>query len=124
MVRKVKEYCEEWRLEVNVNKTKVMVVSKDGEKVTKVKYGEEELECVSQYGYLGTVFSSNGKWEAGVERSRQSGRAALCLLNKHVVWNRNVPIRLKRKVFEAMVKSKLLYEGDIWWNMGKLEIAE
>jgi hypothetical protein len=61
MVRKVKEYCEEWRLEVNVNKTKVMVVSKDGENVAKVKYGEEELECVNQYVYLGTVFSSNGK---------------------------------------------------------------
>jgi hypothetical protein len=53
MVRKVKEYCEEWRLEVNV--------SKDGEKVAKVKYGKEELECVNQYVYLGTVFSSNGK---------------------------------------------------------------
>ena len=49
MVEKVRQYCKEWRLEVNVNKTKVMVVSKDGEKVVKVKYGEEELECVKQY---------------------------------------------------------------------------
>jgi hypothetical protein len=47
MVRKVKKYCEEWRLEVNVSKIKVMVVSKDGEKVAKVKYGEEEMECVN-----------------------------------------------------------------------------
>ena len=77
MVEKVRQYCREWRLEVNVNKTKVMVVSKDGEKVVKVKYGEEELECVKQYVYLGTLFSSNGKWEAEVERRRQSGRAAL-----------------------------------------------
>jgi hypothetical protein len=72
MVRKVKEYCEEWRLEVNVSKTKVMVVSKDGEKVAKVKYGEEELECVNQYVYLGTVFSSNGKWEAEAERRQKA----------------------------------------------------
>jgi hypothetical protein len=61
MARKVKEYCEVWRLEVNVSKTIVMVVSKNGEKVAKMRYGEEELECVNQYVYLGSVFSSNGK---------------------------------------------------------------
>jgi hypothetical protein len=50
-MREVKEYCEEWRLEVNVSKIKVMVVS---------KYGEEELEYVNQYVYSGTIFSSTG----------------------------------------------------------------
>jgi hypothetical protein len=110
MVRKVKEYCEEWRPEVNVSKTKVMVVAKDGEKLAKVKC-KEEPECV----YLSTVFSSNGKCEAEVER-RQTVRAVLSSLNKQVVWNRNVSIRVKRIVFEAMLKSKLLYGGDIWWT--------
>ena len=30
LVDKVKQYCGKWKLEVNVNKTKVVVVSKDG----------------------------------------------------------------------------------------------
>jgi hypothetical protein len=81
MVRKVKEYCEEWRLEVNVNKTKVMVVSKDGENVAKVKYGEEELECVNQYVYLGTVFSSNGKMGSG-SREKKTNRKSSTLFIK------------------------------------------
>jgi hypothetical protein len=55
IVAKVKDYCEELRLEVNVSKSKEIVVSQNGEKVAKVKYGEEELECVNQYVYLGTV---------------------------------------------------------------------
>jgi hypothetical protein len=79
-----------------------MVVVKNGEKVAKVTYGEEKLECVNQYVYLGTVFSSNGKWEAEVERRRQTGRAALCSLNKQVLWNRNVVIRVERIVFEVI----------------------
>ncbi len=29
----VEEYCKEWHLEVNVDKTKVMVTSKEGDKV-------------------------------------------------------------------------------------------
>jgi hypothetical protein len=36
--------------------------------------------------------------------------------NNSRVWNRNVPICVKRIVFEAMVKSKLLYGCDIWWT--------
>jgi hypothetical protein len=124
MVRKVKEYCEERRLEVNVSKTKVMVVSKDGEKVAKVKYGEEELECVNQYVYLGTVFSSNGKWEAEVERRRQTGRAALCSLKKAGGMEQ----KCAHTGEEAMAKSKLLYGGDIWWagkkDIGKLETMQ
>jgi GTP-dependent phosphoenolpyruvate carboxykinase len=47
IVAKVKDYCEELRLEVNVSKSKEIVVSQNGEKVAKVKYGEEELECVN-----------------------------------------------------------------------------
>ena len=48
LVNKVKQYCDKWQLEVNVNKTKVVVVSKDESEVAKVKYGQSELECVSK----------------------------------------------------------------------------
>lgn len=128
LVRKVKEYCDEWRLQVNVSKTKVMVVSRNGGKVARVMYGEEELECVNKYPYLGTLFSSDGKWEAEVERRRQAGRAALCSLNQQVVWNRDVPIHVKKSIFDALVKSKLLFGGDVWWagkkEVGKLETVQ
>jgi hypothetical protein len=128
LVRKVKEYCETWYLEVNVSKTKVMVVSKDGEMTAKVKYGEEELECVKKYPYLGTMFSSDGRWEKEVERRRQAGRAALSLLNKQVVWNKNVGIKVKKCIFQALVKSRLMYGGDVWWpskgDCGKLETVQ
>ena len=46
---KVKEFCDEWRLEVNVEKTKVMVVPKDGVEKAKVRYGESEMECVENF---------------------------------------------------------------------------
>jgi hypothetical protein len=95
IVAKAKDYCEEWRLEVNVSKSKEIVVSQNGEKVAKVKYGEEELECVNQCVDLDNVFSSNGKWEAEVERRRQTGVASLCSLNKQVVWKRNVSTLLE-----------------------------
>ncbi len=42
LMRAVEEYCKEWHLEVNVDKTKVMVTSKDGEQSAKVVYGQRD----------------------------------------------------------------------------------
>jgi len=128
LVGKVTEYCETWHLEVNVSKTKVMVVSKDGSHVARVRYGHEELECVQKYPYLGTLFTADGRWEVEIEKRRQAGRAALCALNKQVVWNKRVSLKVKKCIFEAMVKSRLMYGGDVWWpgkkDIGKLETVQ
>lgn len=112
----------------NVDKTKVMVTSKEGGKSAKVMYGQNELECVRTYTYLGTVFSADGKWEEEVERRVKAGRAAWGSISKQVVWNKFVSVKVKRVVFDAMVKSRLLYGGDIWWaskkDLGRLETVQ
>jgi hypothetical protein len=115
LVEKVNVYCDKWLLEVNVNKTKVVVVSKDGKETAKVKYGQSELECVPKYCYLGMLFSSDGKWKSEVEHRVQAGRAALSSVSKHVIWNKNISAHVKKVVFEAMVKSKLMYGSEVWW---------
>ena len=128
LVAKVKEFCYEWRLEVNVEKTKVMVVSKDGVEKAKVRYGQSEMECVEKFSYLGTIFSSDGKWKREVERRVQVGRAALSSVSRNVVWNKNISVKVKKVVFDSMVKAKLMYGGEVWWanrkEVGKLETAE
>ena len=125
LVEKVKEYCDEWKLEINVGKTKVMVVSKDGSTSTRITYGTEMLECVREFTYLGTVFTADGKWEKEVERRTQAGRAALGGISKQVVWNRTISVKVKKVLFSPLVKSRLTYGGDVWWpskaEMGKLE---
>ena len=120
LVAKVKEYCDKWLLEVNVSKTKVMVVSKEGREVAKVMYGQSELECIVKYSYLGMVFSSDGKWKLEVDRRVQAGRSALCSVSKHVVWNKNISAYVKKVIFEVMVKSRIMYGSEVWWaNKGE-----
>jgi sorting nexin-29 len=124
----VEEYCKEWHLEVNVDKTKVMVTSKEGDKSAKVVYDQAELECVKSYTYLGTVFTADGKWEEEVERRIKAGRAALGSISKQVVWNKFVSVGVKKVIFNAMVKSRLMYGGDIWWasksEVGRIETVQ
>jgi hypothetical protein len=52
------EYCEKWNLKVNTNKSKVMVFSKG--RLPNFKMNNMELEIVSEFIYLGTMFQRTG----------------------------------------------------------------
>ena len=56
------DYCQKWRLKINIEKSKVMIFRKGGrlERNTLFKYGDTELEIVSKYTYLGIVFTTGG----------------------------------------------------------------
>jgi hypothetical protein len=113
LVAKVKEFCNKWHLEVNVSKTKVMVVSKDGREQAKVLYRQAELECVPKFSYLGMVFSADGKWKQEIDRMMQAGSAALSSVSKHVLWNKNISTNVKKIVKKAMVKSKMMDGSEV-----------
>ena len=104
------------------------MASKDGSEVAKVKYGQFELDCFSKYCYLGMVFSADGRWKLEVDRRVQAGRAALSSVSKHVIWNKNISTLVKTVVFEAMVKSKLMYGCEVWWanqsEMARMETVQ
>ena len=59
-IDRVHEYCTNWGLVINTDKSKVMVFSKTGCLVkNKFRFvvGMDELEYVNQYKYLGVIFT-------------------------------------------------------------------
>ena len=56
------EYCERWGLEVNTDKTKVMVFRKQGrvERDINFYYDDQRLEIVDDFNYLGVVLNYTG----------------------------------------------------------------
>ena len=58
------EYCNIWKLQVNTSKTKVIIFSKDNNSnyEFKFKYKDEILEIVSEFKYLGVLFSKNNSF--------------------------------------------------------------
>ena len=52
---KFKEYCDTWKLTVNLNKTKVVVFGSRGNVNLNFLYGENPIEIVTQYKYLGVI---------------------------------------------------------------------
>ncbi len=67
-------YCLEWKLNVNCNKTKIVNFSRGRVETSNYnfKFGEEEIEVVREYKYLGILFSYNGRLLATPLRVRCS----------------------------------------------------
>ena len=57
-------YCKEWKLEINNDKTKVMVFTKERNINYTFTINGVQLEVVSEYKYLGILFSRSGSFSA------------------------------------------------------------
>ena len=64
----LEQYSNEWGLELNLNKTKIMTFEKQGSIIRKFKFyfQGQEIEIVKQYTYLGFTFMPSGKKHQGI----------------------------------------------------------
>ena len=56
------EYCSEWKLSINVSKTKIVVFSKRNHNKKKMLLNNEIVEVMDSYTYLGVLFNYNGNF--------------------------------------------------------------
>ena len=65
----LENYSEKWGLELNLDKTKVMIFNKQGSTVKKHKFcfPRRQIEIVEQYTYLGFTFITSGKKHKVIE---------------------------------------------------------
>ena len=108
-------YCNSWGLEVNTEKTKIMVFRNRGlllrgENWT---YNNQEIEVVDEFNYLGTIFKYTGSFSSNTEYI--IGKA-LKALNVLLVNCKKLPLKPKIlcQLFDSFVGSILLYASEIW----------
>lgn len=109
-------------LTVNTSKTKVMVFSKRKSnkfnKTLAFKWGDEELEIVNSYKYLGVTFTSNCSFGLHMKETQIKVAAALTKVWTICKKGQVPPITTHIKLFNALVKSTLLYAAPIWaWGL-------
>ena len=71
------KFLKDWCLDVNVDKTNVLVFNKAG-RLSKEKFyfDAHELECVQHYRYLGVHFSASGSFSHGIDEIYQKASKA------------------------------------------------
>jgi len=70
-------------------------------------------EKVDDFCYLGSYLSSNGSCEKDV-KVRIGKAAAVFDKMKKISKNDNISLRVKTRLYEAIILSTLLYGADVW----------
>lgn len=114
MIDVLAEYCREWRLSLNADKTKVIEFRK-GRKNTEFEWNINGvvIERVKDFKYLGLNFEDNGRWNKHVENRYKKAVGVNLKLCKVAYKYRFAPIRFSLHLFDAITKAMLLYGVEI-----------
>ena len=114
MLNSFENYCDEWKLTVNISKTKILVFT-SGRYARNLHFffKGEELEIVTEYKYLGIYLSKSGSYLSCKKHiAEQANNAMYSLLRKIRVLN--LPIEMQIDLFNKLIKPILLYGCEIW----------
>ena len=116
MLDYIKEWCRKWRMVVNEDKTKVMHFRNSRSQTTEYvfKYGEEKLEIVRQYKYLGVILDEFLKFEETANTLAGAGGRALGSIISKFRSFRNIGFDTFTKMFNTNVSTILEYCSGVW----------
>jgi len=111
----VKQFFEDNSLNVNLGKTKIVIFGKGrAPKKYTFYWGEEKLDIVNEYTYLGIKFHRNGQMNSAKASMFQKAHVALHNLFTVFYKAKINNIDTLNKLFLSLVNSILMYASPIW----------
>jgi hypothetical protein len=107
----VHKYCNLWGLQVNTSKTKYMCVHDANDENT-LLYGNESINKVATYTYLGIVFSDDCTFTAARNELYKKALKAYFKITKSIVPIPKPDTMLH--LFDHIIKPILLYGCEVW----------
>ena len=107
-------YCEKWKLQINAEKTKVLVFAKRkiNERNVNFTIGGESIEMVDEFKYLQVKFSYNGNFHTNIKDLEIQGNRALYSVIKKA-RKENLPVDIQFELFDRTVTPVILYGCEI-----------
>ena len=75
--------------------------------------GNEKIDIVQSYTYLGTQISSTGNFTLSLEHLREKAVHALFSLRRHVDFS-SLKLSLACKIIDTMSSPILTYKSEVW----------
>ena len=97
-------------LKINVAKTEHLSTRENPLPMT---LNGEELKHVDHFKYLGSVIDKDGTIDKDVDLRVQAAWSSWRKLTG-VLYDRKIPLRLKAKIYEAIIRPALTYGGECW----------
>lgn len=116
MIHRLEDYCKEWAMEVNLNKSEIMIFRKGGRIGSDERwmYNGEELKIVSEYKYLGVILTPQLSFTKHVMDRNNSAKLCLNVTWKNYIGKNEVSLTAKWKMFLAVCRSIQTYGAQIW----------
>ena len=120
LTNNVKTNSQRSGLDMNVKKTKTMVMSRDNNTKAKIIINSEELEQVEEFKYLGQTITADAKTEneirirTGIEKSRFQEI-------KTVLMNKRISQELKFRLIKCYIYAVFSYGCETWTVTRDLE---
>lgn len=107
-------FCHCSGLQVNTDKTKVMLVKTHKGVQPHITYRGEGLETVESFKYLGIEVPSNHKWQSCVDKRIVAGWKSYYAFENTCRRAQIGSWRLKKYLFDTLVTPVLLYGVEVW----------
>ena len=117
------EFCADWKLKVNVQKSKIVIFSK-GRMPQNLSfyYDGLKLEIVKEFSYLGVLFSRSGNFLKAKKTQVDKALSAMYDVIRKGKFH-NLSIECLLDLFDKVVKPILLYGCEVW-GYGDIHIIE
>lgn len=116
MIQKLEDYCKTWNVEVNLDKSEIMVFRKGGRLSSKEKwyFNSQEIKIVSEYCYLGVWLTPKMVFTKHIEQRNIAAKNSINLTWQNFLNKNTISIASKWKLFLAVCRSVQSYAAQIW----------
>ena len=115
----LERYCRQWRLRVNIDKTKCIIFSSTRvayDKIENFVFNGDNIMFVPYYKYLGIEFQQNGKFTLAIDNRIAKANAALFTI-KRLCSSGNLEYpstEMLTTLFNAKILPILTYGSSVW----------
>ena len=95
-MNRLNDASKEYGMKINIKKTKVMRVSKQGDGNANIVLNEERIKQVAQFCYLGSLITDNGS--CSKEMKARIGMAKTAFNRRREMLTRNISRKVKKKI--------------------------
>ena len=119
----LENYCTQWKLEVNISKTKIMIFNKSGRKLktNSFLFQDNKIEVSDSYCYLGINLSLSGSFNHTQKVLREKAQKAMFPLYSVISQFNMSPVR-SLKLFDTYIKPIALYNSENWATLSEHKI--
>jgi hypothetical protein len=111
MIDKLIEIGRCYGMEMNVEKTKVMRISRQPFPV-KLMIDQKQLENVESFKYLGSMLTNDGRCTCEIKSSIAMAKAEFN--KKRALFTSNMDLELRKKLVKCYIWSIALYGAETW----------